>query len=619
MRNILLLEPNYKNKYPPMGLMKIAKYHRMLGDNVVFFKGDLKVFVLEEITRKAIASLADAVSTINWENKFPEIMTFIKTGHIENGSELEVLRSMPLASPWFKYYREYYYKRKYFDEKPWDRVCVTTLFTFYWEITIETILFAKKLVKDPKQILVGGVMATVVADEVKKATGIKPYKGCINKKSILGDHGININIDDLSLDYSILHEIDYEYPEMGSYYGYTTRGCKNGCPFCAVPIIEPEFKDYLPLTEKIEETRRLFGDQHHLLLLDNNVLASDCFFKIIDEIKSCGFAKDAKYRKPNQFEIAIARLMDGYNDRAYIRRSVKLLREFVNKLSGEEQQTVYKLLSDNLLLNHYTATKEKIYHVYEQVKELYESKRPRGYRNRYVDFNQGVDARRITDKKMKKLSEVAIRPLRIAFDDWKSHKIYRHAVELAAKYKIKNLSNYLLYNFNDKPVDLYRRMKLNVELCETLDLNIYSFPMKYHPIMDSDYFQNREYTGKYWNRKFIRAIQAVLNATKGKIGKGKEFFEKAFGANEEEFEKILYMPETFIIYRFYFEGIGQTQQWWSAYSSLPDKEKEAVNPIIHSNDFSGIDKFKENKKIYQVLSYYTITRTSAQKVISSTR
>ena len=83
---------------------------------------------------------------------------------------------------------------------------------------------------------------------------------------------------------------------------------------------------------------------------------------------------------------------------------------------------------------------------------------------------------------MKKLSEICIEPLRIAFDNWNLRETYEKAVRLAAKYDIKRLSNYLLYNFNDKPIDLYNRLKLNVDLCEELNASIYSFPMKYHPI-----------------------------------------------------------------------------------------------------------------------------------------
>jgi hypothetical protein len=41
-KNILLIEPGYKNKYPPLGLMKIAQYHGPRGknDRVRFIKGE---------------------------------------------------------------------------------------------------------------------------------------------------------------------------------------------------------------------------------------------------------------------------------------------------------------------------------------------------------------------------------------------------------------------------------------------------------------------------------------------------------------------------------------------------------------------------------------------------
>ena len=51
-RNILLIEPNYKNKFPPIALMKLSTYHKQLGDNVVFYKGDFKDFILERISDK---------------------------------------------------------------------------------------------------------------------------------------------------------------------------------------------------------------------------------------------------------------------------------------------------------------------------------------------------------------------------------------------------------------------------------------------------------------------------------------------------------------------------------------------------------------------------------------
>ena len=227
---------------------------------------------------------------------------------------------------------------------------------------------------------------------------------------------------------------------------------------------------------------------------------------------------------------------------------------------------------------------------------------------------------------MEKLAEVNIRPLRIAFDHFEMKDIYVKAIRTAAKFGIRDLSNYLLYNFKDKPEHLYERMKINVDLCEELGVSIYSFPMKYHPIDDPEWCHNRDYIGEpHWNRKFIRAIQAVLNATKGKIGRGKSFFEEAFGRDLAEFNKILWMPEAFIIYRrkydadlrkrlsarydLHIEGESdKANEWWEKFCELSSEQLARVKQIIASNRFTDEDIEVDDEQIKEILRYYQIKR-----------
>ena len=616
-RNILLIEPNYKNKYPPIGLMKLSTYYKMLGDNVTFFKGNLMDLVLEDTYQALLKQLYANDDTVFWEKHKPQICEYIKRGYTNIFDELILLSESPIVKELFKYYRKYYHKQEYFlpKNRKWDRLCISTLFTFYWDITIETINFAKKLCRSEKDIMVGGIIATILQDRLEKATGIKPFAGLLDKPGVLDNN--DIIIDTLPLDYSILEEIDYQYPASDAYFGYMTRGCVNKCKFCAVPKLEPEFKEFISISEHIANTDKMFGLKKDLLLLDNNVLASCQFDRIIDEIKEVGFTKGSKLDSPNLFEIAVKNLRSGYNDAGYLRSIVKQYHALIKKYGSQKIQKVYDLLEAHHLLEYHTAKKEAVFATYDAVKGLFEKLYKRPPRRRYVDFNQGIDARLITDANMKKMAEIPVRPVRIAFDNWRTHKIYEKAVRTAAKYGHKDLSNYLLYNYDDKPIELYWRLKLNIRLCEELDISIYSFPMKYHPIEDPEYFSNRDYIGQYWNRKYIRTIQAVLNSTKGKIGKGLSFFKKAFGANEDEFYKLLYMPETMIIYRFYFEKIGMTEKWWSAFQSLSAEQRALINPIIHSNDFSEIEKLTNDNDVLSVLSYYKITRDDAEKLMQS--
>ena len=85
-------------------------------------------------------------------------------------------------------------------------------------------------------------------------------------------------------------------------------------------------------------------------------------------------------------------------------------------------------------------------------------------RRRVVDFNQGLDARFLSSRKMARLMEIPLEPMRIAFDSIKYKNTYIKAVRLAHKYGQKNMSNYILYNYKDSPEDFYERLKINVKL-----------------------------------------------------------------------------------------------------------------------------------------------------------
>jgi len=205
------------------------------------------------------------------------------------------------------------------------------------------------------------------------------------------------------------------------------------------------------------------------------------------------------------------------------------------------------------------------------------------------------------------MSEIPIYPLRIAFDYWGMKKQYEKAVRLAAKYDINNLSNYLLYNFKDKPEDLYNRMKLNVELSEELGIHIYSFPMKYIPLFGED-AKSRNFIGDKWHKKFINAIQAISNVTRGIIPPGRSFFEKAYGKNLDEFFELLYMPRVYLTFRKLFEvELGLTQQWKEEFEALDEQEMEKAKRIIEIADYTNLTSKTQNIKILNVLRHYTIS------------
>ena len=444
---ILLIEPAYQNKYPPLGLMKISTYHKLRGDCVDFFKGCS-----------------------------------------------EKLRN-----------------------KKWDRIYISSLFTFYWSQTVKTIEFYKNSVKSPAHVIVGGVMASLMTEELKKETGVTVVTGLLDKPGALG-FSDKLIVDHLVPDYSILEETDYKYPVSNAYFGYTTRGCPNRCGFCAVPILEPVFQNYSPLREQVEGIAGAHGEQKDLVLLDNNVLRSDKFDRIIDDILSLGFKKGARFNG----------------------------------------------------------------------------------RLRHVDFNQGIDARLLNQKKAKRLSEIALHSIRFAFDTPSVKKKYERAVELAAKNEIRRIGTYVLFNFNDTPADFFERLEFSIQLNQRYDVRISSFPMKFVPFLAKD----RSYVGKHWNKRLLRGIQCILLATRGMVSPNPEFFHAAFGETVEDFIRIASMPEHYIIHRRKYEE-NKAAEWADLFYDLTPAKKKRLWTILDGGRVKQetIEKTKD-ENLKKILEHY---------------
>src|SRR5215469_2155908 len=256
-KKILLIEPGYKNKYPPLGLMKIAQYHGPRGkrDEVRFIKG-------------------------------------------ENRSVLGTA---------------------------WDRIYITTLFSFEYDRIAASIDFALQVANGhADKIFVGGIATSLMHQrflDEPRWRGIRFIKGLLSGPPAaslqLDDfseelYSADLNstpIEDLVPDYSILSQIDYAYPVRDAYFAYTSRGCIRKCGFCGVPKLEGAQRDTESLTDLVRAIESLYGEKKDLILMDNNVVASARFKEIIAEIRDLGFVPDAKIRRVQE-RVPVQRRVD---------------------------------------------------------------------------------------------------------------------------------------------------------------------------------------------------------------------------------------------------------------------------------------------------------------------
>ena len=490
-KNILLIEPGYRNKYPPLGLMKIAQYHgpQGKGDNVRFIKGeDRSVF-----------------------------------------------------------------------EEAWDRVYITTLFSFEYVKTSKAIDFALEVVNgQADKVFVGGISASLMNERFcseSRWQGIRFIRGLLSAPpatalqlddfagEFYSDDTTGRPIEDLVPDYGILEQVDYSYPVHDAYFAYTSRGCVRKCHFCGVPKLEGFQRDTESLTRLVADIEKLYGPKKDLILMDNNVVASPRFKEIIAEIRDLGFVPGAKLSR-----------------------------------NGTQAQ-------------------------------------------RRLDFNQGVDARILCKDPMylRELAKVCIKPLRIAFDHLGLRKPYELAVRYAAAHGLTELSNYMLYNFHDSPADLFARMRLNVRLNEELNVRIWSFPMRYQPTDRPD----RGHIGPKWSRYQLRSMQIILQATHGVVSGAPSFFRRAFGDTCEEFESILLLPHDYIFNRDWFErrdGEQRLVTFQAEFRTLDCAERAELIELLSScgpGEFAHLAKNASTWRLRRVLPFYVPIPSEERQAIWS--
>jgi hypothetical protein len=530
MANVLLIEPNYKCKYPPLGLMKIAYYHKEIRKDIVWFsKGEV-----------------------------PELLTDKVISQIKNS----------------KYYRDIFKNDidKHINEinniiknKKWDRVYVSTLFTFEYEETIKAIDYAKSLVgKD--NVYIGGILATLMPEQLRNDTGVIVNTGQLTDSIAIGYYD-KVNIDILTPDYSILDNTEYSYENEDAYYAYTTRGCGMNCGFCAVKTLEPEYKPFISIKEQINNVKKLYGEKKDLLLMDNNVLKSKDLEKIINEIIELGFGKDdAVYINPKTKKEK-KRLVD-FNQGL----DAFLMTEEKAKLLGKIAIKPARIAFDHI------EDKE----VYEKAITLVATNGVK-YLSNYLLYN----AENFSGKGRQYHADTP-----------------------------KDLYNRLKLN-----MDLQE--ELNREIDDGKEkVSIFSFPMRYIPLDD----EQRGYVGSQWNKKYLRAIQSILIPTQGKGVSGKSFFEAAFGETVDVFMKTILMPESYIVSRgdpskikniietelqnkinTYNEFNSKRAEWEGIYDSIPEARKDKFVDIIGKNkfDYFAYQQLVENNEKKLFIHYLT--------------
>jgi hypothetical protein len=312
--HVLLVEPAYHTRFPPLGLLKLASYRRLLGGSVELVRGCVR----------------------------------------------------PSRAP--------------------DLIYVTSLYTWAWRPVWQAVRFYKSLF--PKaELWLGGIYASLMPEHAKRSGADHVHVGVFEEA------------EDLMPAYDLV-------PEWDGSIVFSSRGCNNKCPYCAVWRVEGG----------LNSCRRSIKDfvypaHTRIILWDNNVLQSPYWREVFDEL--IWFCK------------------------------------------------------------------------------------VRGMR---VDFNQGLDARLITDEVVERLAKMRLLCVRLAYDREDMGPYVEGAIEMLSQrgFRRRSIFVYVLYNFDDDPESFFRRVR------DVLSWGAVVYPMRFEPL---DALERWKYVGPRWTKEGLEVVE----------------------------------------------------------------------------------------------------------------
>jgi hypothetical protein len=122
-----------------------------------------------------------------------------------------------------------------------------------------------------------------------------------------------------------------------------------------------------------------------------------------------------------------------------------------------------------------------------------------------VDFNQGLDARLVTDEVAIALRDLKVPTIRFAYDfvtmkEQIMQAIMRLRTAGLDNRRMRHVSCYVLYNYKDTPEDLFERVR------DLLAWGVAAYPMRYQPLSGNYAFEKDSYISPKWTPEELEMV-----------------------------------------------------------------------------------------------------------------